>query len=164
MKKGILVLLKFVKREEKIAFLLVFVCFLFTEISYFMNFPSNENVRKQHLSVNAYFCVNMKFSYTIAVMMKFSMSFCYENQRFFTCVQVNFSLTIFKRKDKICYVVLQPKQAIGQLLLKMFIFFLLILVGNVIEESRISSLLFSFMVVNASSLYLMKTCSQKLGY
>ena len=27
---------------------------------------SNENVRKQHLSTNAYFCVNMKFSYMIA--------------------------------------------------------------------------------------------------
>ena len=33
----------------------------------FLNFPSKENVRKQHLSTNAYSCVNMKFSYTIAV-------------------------------------------------------------------------------------------------
>ena len=31
------------------------------------NFPSNENVRKQHLSANAYSCVKMKFSYTIDV-------------------------------------------------------------------------------------------------
>ena len=29
----------------------------------FLNFPSNENVRNQHLSANAYSCVNMKFSY-----------------------------------------------------------------------------------------------------
>ena len=48
-------------------FSLVFVCFRFTEISYFLNLPSNENVRKQHLSTNAYSWVNMKFSYTTAV-------------------------------------------------------------------------------------------------
>ena len=65
MKKRIFVLQKFVKRTEKI-FSLVFVCFRFTEISYFLSFPSNENVRKQHLSANAYFCVNMKSLYTIA--------------------------------------------------------------------------------------------------
>ena len=44
----------------------IFVCFRFTEISYFLMFPSNENVRKQHLSASAYFCVNMNFSYMIA--------------------------------------------------------------------------------------------------
>ena len=66
MKKIIFVLRKFVKRAEKIIFSLVFVCFHFTEISYFLSFPSNENVRKQHLPANAYFCINMKFSYTIA--------------------------------------------------------------------------------------------------
>ena len=37
------------------------------EILYFLNFPSNENVRKVLLSANAYFCANMKFSYAIAV-------------------------------------------------------------------------------------------------
>ena len=67
MKTRIFVLLKFVKRTEKIIFSLVFVCFRFTDISYFLNFSSNENVRKQHLSANAYSCVNMKFSYTIAL-------------------------------------------------------------------------------------------------
>ena len=66
MKKRIYVLRKFVKRAEKIIFSLVFICFRFTEISYFLSFPSNENVRKQYLSANAYFYVNMKFSYTIA--------------------------------------------------------------------------------------------------
>ena len=45
----------------------IFVCCRFTEISYFLSFPSNENVRKEHLSANAYFCVNLNFSYTIAV-------------------------------------------------------------------------------------------------
>ena len=74
------------KRTENIIFSLVFVCFRFTEILYFLNFPSNENVRKQHLSANAYSCVNMKFSYTIAV-----------------------------RKDEIFYVVLLRKQAIFHL-------------------------------------------------
>ena len=86
MKIRISVLRKFVKRTENILFSLVFVCFRFTEISYFLNFPSNENVRKQHLSANAYSCVNMKFSYTIAV-----------------------------RKDEIFYVVLLRKQAIFHL-------------------------------------------------
>ena len=65
MKKRIFVLQKFVKRAEKIIFLLVFEGFRFTEISYH-NFPLNENVRKLHLYANAYSCVNMKFSYTIA--------------------------------------------------------------------------------------------------
>ena len=65
-KKRIFVLRKFVKSAEKIIFSFVFVRFSFTEISYFLSFPSIENVRKQHLSGNAYFCVNMKFSYMIA--------------------------------------------------------------------------------------------------
>ena len=67
MKKGIFVLRKFVKRTEEIIFSLVSVLFRFTGISYFRNFPSNENVRKQHLSANSYSCVNMRFSYMIAV-------------------------------------------------------------------------------------------------
>ena len=67
MKIQIFVLWKIVKRTEKIIFSLIFVCFCFTKKSYFLNFASNENVRKQHLSVNAYSCVNIKFSYTIAV-------------------------------------------------------------------------------------------------
>ena len=54
-KKKFFVLQKFVKRAEKIIFALVFVCFCFTEISYFLSLPSNENIRKQHLSANAYF-------------------------------------------------------------------------------------------------------------
>ena len=91
MKIRIFVLRKFVKRTEKIIFSLVFVCFCFTEISYFLNFPSNENVRKQHLSANAYSCVNMKFSHTIVV-----------------------------RKDEIFYVVLLGKQAIFHLRLGQF--------------------------------------------
>ena len=67
MKKRIFVLRKFGKRKEKIIFSLVFICFRFTEISYSLNFPSNENIRKQHLSANVYSRVNMKFAYTIAV-------------------------------------------------------------------------------------------------
>ena len=57
---------KFVKRKEKIIFSLVFACSRLMEISYFLNFSSDENVRKQHLSGSAYFCLNMKFSHTIA--------------------------------------------------------------------------------------------------
>ena len=66
MKKRIFALRKFVKRTENIIFSLVVLCSCFTEISYFPNFPSNENVRKQHLSASAYSCVDMKFSHTIA--------------------------------------------------------------------------------------------------
>ena len=66
-KKIYFVLHKFVKRTEKILFSLVFTCFCFTEVLYFVNFPSNENVRKQHLSANVYSCVNMKLLYAIAV-------------------------------------------------------------------------------------------------
>ena len=65
MKKKIFVLRKFVKRAEKIIFLLVFEGFRFTEISYH-NFPSNENARNLYLYANVYPCVNMKFLYTIA--------------------------------------------------------------------------------------------------
>ena len=75
------VLQKFVKRAEKIIFSLVFICFRFTEISYFLSFPSNENVRKQHLSANAYFGVNMKFSYILA-----GRKDCNENKQFFVNV------------------------------------------------------------------------------
>ena len=67
MEKRIFFWQKFVKRTEKVIFLLVFLCFRFTETSYFLDFPSNENVRKQHLSVNAYSCVDMKFLYTLVV-------------------------------------------------------------------------------------------------
>ena len=66
MKKRIFIFRQFVKRTEETIFSLVFVCFHFTEKSYLLNFPSNENVRKQHLSANAYSRVNIKFSYTIA--------------------------------------------------------------------------------------------------
>ena len=86
MKIRIFVLRKFVKRTEKIIISLDFACFRFMKISYSLNFPSNENARKQHLSANAYSCVNMKFSYTIAI-----------------------------RKDEIFYVVLLRKQAIFHL-------------------------------------------------
>ena len=75
------VLRKFVKRTEKIIFSSAFLCFRFTEISYFLNFPSKENVRKQHLSANAYFGVNMKFSYMLA-----GRKDCNENKRFFVNV------------------------------------------------------------------------------
>ena len=82
MKKRIFVLQKFLKRTEKIMFLLVFVCFHFTEISYFLHCPSKGNVRKTHLSASAYFCVNMKFSYAIArrkddVLQQKQAIFCY---------------------------------------------------------------------------------------
>ena len=38
----------------------------FFYVLYFLNFPSNENIRKQHHPAHAYACVNMKFLYTVA--------------------------------------------------------------------------------------------------
>ena len=59
-------LMKICEKDRKdIIFSLVFEYFRFTEMSYFLNFPSNENVTKQHFSASAYFYVNMKFSYKI---------------------------------------------------------------------------------------------------
>ena len=83
MKIKIFVLRKFEKRTEKMIFSLVFVCFRFTEISYFLNFSSNKNVRKQYLSANVYSCVNMKFFYTIAVRKDVVVL---RKQAIFTCV------------------------------------------------------------------------------
>ena len=77
------------------------------------------------------------------------MSFCFENKGFFTSVYANFWLKIFKRKDEICYVVLQLKQAIGQLFVEHVYIFLLIFCTRR-DESRIS--FFPFMVKNATSL------------
>ena len=81
LKKRIFVLRKFVKTVEKIMFLFVLVCFCHGNII-FSELASNENVRKQHLSVNAYFCVNMKFSYMIAGRND-EISYCNENKQFF---------------------------------------------------------------------------------
>ena len=67
MKIKIFVFRIFVKRRKDIICSLVFVCFCFTEISYFLNFSANKNVRKQHLSENTYCCVNMKFLDTKAL-------------------------------------------------------------------------------------------------
>ena len=50
---------KLCEKNIKYHIFLVFVCFRLTEILYFLNFPSNKNVRKQHLSVNAFSHVNM---------------------------------------------------------------------------------------------------------
>ena len=92
------------KSAEKIKFSLFFVCFRFTERLYFLSFPLNENVRKKHLSANAYFCVNMKFLYMIAGR-KDKMSYFNENKQFFASIYVNFLLTICKRKDEIlCHI------------------------------------------------------------
>ena len=60
-------------------------CFRFTEISCFLNFSSNENVRKQRLSANAFSWVSKKFSYMIAVR-KDEMSYCKKYKPFFVRV------------------------------------------------------------------------------
>ena len=103
------------KRAEKIKFSLVFVCSRFTEISYFLSFPSNENVRKQHLSANAYFCVNMKFSYRIAG--RKDEIFCRivtKTSDFLLVFRSTFRWR-YSSKEMNISVILQRKQAIGQL-------------------------------------------------
>lgn len=74
-KKKVFLLRKFVKRTGKIIFSLAFICFRFTEISNFLDFPSNENVRNQYISSKAYSCVNMKVLYAKTVC-KDEMIFC----------------------------------------------------------------------------------------
>ena len=112
------VLWKFVKSAEKIIFSLVFVCFRFTEIWYFLSFPSNENVREQHLSANAYFCVNTKFSYAIAG--RKDEIFCRivtKTSNFLLVFRSTFGWRYLSAKVKFS-VVLQQKQAIFQLFIE----------------------------------------------
>ena len=131
------------KKMENVIFSLVSVCFRFTEISYFLSFPSNENVRKQHLSANAYFCVNMKFSYMIAcIVMKTS--------NFLLVFTSTFRWRYLSEKMK-SSVVLQRKQAIGQLFVEDVYIFPIISFRK--RDRRIADLFFfSFMVMKARSL------------
>ena len=151
MKKRIFVPRKFVKRTEKIIISLVFVCFRFTELSCFLNFPSNENVRKQHLSANAYFCVNMKFSYRIAG--RKDEIFCRivtKTSDFLLVFRSTFRWRYLSEKMNIS-VVLQRKQAIGQLFVEDVYIFPIISFRK--RDRRIADLFFfSFMVMKARSL------------
>ena len=109
---------KFVKIAEKIIFSLVFVCFQFTETSHFLSFPSNENVRKQYFSANAYYCVNMKFSYTIAGSK--DEIFCRivtKTSDFLLVFRSTFRWRYFSQKMKFS-VVLQRSRSIYQLFVK----------------------------------------------
>ena len=87
------------KRTENIIFLFcekdrkkfhIFVSFRmcpFHGISYFLNFPSNENVKKRYLSTNAFSSVNMKCLYTTTERKdEISMSYCNKNKRFLASV------------------------------------------------------------------------------
>ena len=58
-------LTKISEKDRKYPIFVSFRMFPFHGIIIFSELSSNENVRKQHLSANAYFCVNMNFSYTI---------------------------------------------------------------------------------------------------
>ena len=165
MKIRIFVLRKFVKRTENIIFSLVFVCFRLTEISYFLNFPSNENARKQYLSANAYSCVNMKFQYMITLRkVEILYVVLVRKQAIFHQRLSQLFVTIYKRKGEICYVVLQLKQAIGQLFVEDVHIFPLIFCRK--RDRRVEDLFFllygnkcQFITIN-----LIKICSQKLGY
>ena len=112
-------LTKICERTEEIILSLAFVCFRFTEIC-FLNFPSNENVRKQHLSANAYSRENMKFSYTIIVRKNEILHFN-KSKYFLAGVQVNFLLTIFKWKDEIFYGVCSENWRLVNFSLNIFV-------------------------------------------
>ena len=150
MKKRIFVLQKFVKSAEKIIFSFVFVYFRFTEISYFLTFPSNENVRKQHLSANAYFCVNMNFSYMIAGRKDEICRIVTKTSDFLLVFRSYFCWRYLREKVKF-YFVLQRRPAIGQLLVEDVYIFPIITFRK--RDRRIANLFFfSFMLMKARSL------------
>ena len=60
-------LTKICEKDTKDHIFISFRMFPFHGNIIFLNFPSKENVRKQHLSTSAYSCVNMKFLYMIAM-------------------------------------------------------------------------------------------------
>ena len=122
-------------------------------ISYFLNFPSNENVRKQHLSASAYFCVNMKFSYKVAG--RKHETFCpivTKTSNFLLVFRSAFCWR-YLSKTMIFSVALQQKQAIGQLFIKDVYIFPLISCRK--RDRRITYLFFStFMLIKPCSLQL----------
>ena len=81
--------------------------------------------------------------------MKFSMSYCSENKRFFAGIKVNFLLTIFKRKDEIFCRITVKTSHWTTFRERCLYFSNIILYGN-----KGSSIIFNFL----------KICSQKLGY
>ena len=137
-----------VKRAEKIIFSLVFVCSPFTEISYFLSFPSNENVRKQHLSANVYFCINMKFSYT-RPRRKDEVT---KTRDFLLVFRSTLCRRYLSEKIKLS-VVLQGKQAIFQLSVDDIHIFMTISFRKR-DRTIVDLFFFSFKVMKARSLYL----------
>ena len=103
-------LTKICEKDRKDHIFISFLMFPFQGNIIFSELSFKRKCKKAASFRNARSCVNMKFSYTIAVRKDeiFYVVF-YENKRFLTCAYVNFSLTIFMRKDEICYVVLQLK-------------------------------------------------------
>ena len=166
-KKRIFVLQKLVKSAEKVILLFVFVCFDFTEISYFLSFPSNENVRKQHFSANVYFCINMKFSYMIAGRKdEIFMKCCIvtKTSDFLLVFRSTFHWQYLNEKMKFSVVSLQ-KQAIGQLFVEdVYIFPIISFSLNETWSKNRKSLFFLIYGNECSFINFLKSCSQKLGY
>ena len=145
-KKRFFVLQKFVK-TEKMIFLLVFVCFHFTEESYFLDFPWNQNVRKQSLSANAYFWVNMKFSYT---KMKFHTSYVTKTSNYLLVFRPTIFWQYLSKIVKFSTSYCNKKKWLVNFLLNIFIFS-----HNILYEMWLMNqwpIFFSFMIVNASLL------------
>ena len=146
--------MKICERAEKIIFSSVFVCFYFTEILYFLSFPSNENVKKQHLSANAHFCVNMKFSYTIAGR-KDDEIFCRivtKTSGFLLVFRSTFPWRYINKKMRFS-VVLQQKQGIFQLFVEDIHIFRIISLRKC-DRRIVDILFFSFEVIKARLLEL----------
>ena len=149
MKKRIFVWWKFVKRAENIIYSLVFVCFVSRK--YFLSFPLNENVRKQDLSANAYFCVNMKLLHMIA--RRKDEIFCLIvtiTRDYLLVFRLTFRWQYLSEKMKFS-VLLQQKQAIDQLFIEGADIFLIMPFKK--RDRRIADLFFfCFMVMKAFSL------------
>ena len=114
----------FLKRTEKIIFSLVFMYFRFREISYSFNVPSKENVRIQHLSANAYSCVNLKFSYMITV--RKDEIFCRiftKTSNFSPLLRSTFNWRHVSKKMKLATLYRSQNNPLVNISLKMFLFF-----------------------------------------
>ena len=120
------------QRNRKHIFLLVFEFSPFTEISYFLNFPSNVNGRKQHHSANAYSCVHMKFLYQIAGR---KYTFFYrvvtKTNDFSLVFRSTFRWRYLTKKMKLSLSYYSKNKTLVNFLLKIVIFF-----DNILQETR----------------------------
>ena len=128
-----------------------------------LNFPTNENARKQHLSANAYSCLNMKFLHAIAAskddIFCNDMSCYNENKQFLTIIafRSNFCWQHLSEKMKI-----SPSHFSENRIDKFFVedIYIFTIISCTKFERRINDFFFVFLHGNKSSLI----CSNQLRY